>query len=96
MKYWYKGKRICNSCFVTSGVDCAGHCRENNQYKCNDQYKIRTSCDVTIAEVHIAILMLKRYMVQPYKTFQTLSKADYVQMHHAHSKWGGTLSQVDF
>ncbi len=53
---------------VTSGVDawCLCVSKENDQYKYNDQYrptKHRTSCDVTIADAHIAKLMLKRYIV---------------------------------
>ncbi len=34
----------------------------------NEKYRLtkhRTSCDVTIADAHIAISMLKRYIVQP-------------------------------
>ncbi len=39
------------------------------EYIYNEKYrptKHRTSCDVTIADAHIAISMLKRYIVQPY------------------------------
>ncbi len=55
---------------VASGVDAVSVCEQRKQsvYIYNEKYrptKHRTSCDVTIADVHIAIAMLKRYIVQP-------------------------------
>ncbi len=52
-------------------MQCLCVSKENNQYIYNEKYrptKHRTSCDVTIADAHIAISMLKRYIVQPYFT----------------------------
>ncbi len=50
-------------------MQCLCVSKENNQYIYNEKYrptKHCTSCDVTIADAHIAISMLKRYIVQPY------------------------------
>ncbi len=65
---------ICNGCFVTSSVDSLSTgcsvgqhkttadtsvSEENDQYKYNDPYtKHHTSCDVTIAEVHITMMLI--------------------------------------